>query len=440
MNDEKKLIEHLRGMVSFPTVSNADPEKMDFTVFDRFHAYLDEIYPLLTARLEKKIIGRAGLLYHWKSQHPAEGKNPVVLMAHQDVVPIGDPAEWNFDPFAGTVKDGYLWGRGSADCKSVILAEMEAVEALLEEGFEPDFDIYLAYGSNEEVMVEEKSAKQIVSYLKEQGVEPGAVFDEGGATEKTPGGYVSKVEMGEKAFQDYEFFKESPGGHSMAPGAGTALGSVCRAIAAVEDHPFPYRLTPLVINQLIAQAYSVPAEKRAVYEDPEGHFEQLCALAKTDIYLDALLHTTCAATMASASEQDNILPTRPSVIVNCRVLEGDTSESVLEHFRQVIPDDVSVRLVYGEDPLPASLVGSHAYRVMEEVEKERFGDDLKLVPGLLPGGTDARFFQAVSSAVFRHTGYLKDGSPDGAHRPDERFPIADIGRGREFYMMFLKKY
>ena len=427
-------------MVQFPTISNADPEKMDFGVFDAFHEKLAELYPLLHGHLTRTIVGRANLLYHWTSPRSTAGKAPVILMAHQDVVPTGDPAKWTYPPFSGTIADGCVWGRGSGDCKSVILGEMEAVESLIAEGFVPDYDIYLAYSENEEVMIEKKGAKELVAWFAAKGIHPGAVLDEGGGIEKTEHGYVCRAQLGEKAFQDYEFYQECAGGHSMAPGRGTALGAVCRAIAAVEEHPFPYRLTPLVESELKALSQSLTGRKQEVYADPAAHFDELCAYAADDRMLDALLHTTCAATMASASFQSNVLPDRAAIIVNVRVLEGDTIESVMAHFQSIIPANVKVRLVFGEDPGRSASVDSRIYRLIEKIAKDTYGQSTVMVPCLLPGGTDARFYQAISDHVFRHTGYLEDARRSGAHQPNEKVPVDTLATGCAFYRKFLKEY
>ena len=66
-------------------------------------------------------------------------------MAHQDVVPEGDLEKWTYPPYSGTIADGKIWGRGSSDCKSNLIGQLEAVEALLEKGYEPDYDLYLSY-------------------------------------------------------------------------------------------------------------------------------------------------------------------------------------------------------------------------------------------------------------------------------------------------------
>lgn len=142
--------EHLAGAVRFATVSNADNSLTDYTKFDAFHEYLKETYPLVHKHLALEHTDQAGLLFHWKGTGKS-GAAPLLLMAHQDVVPEGDPEKWTYPPYSGTIADGKIWGRGSSDCKSNLIGQLEAVEALLEKGYEPDYDLYLSYGYMEEV-------------------------------------------------------------------------------------------------------------------------------------------------------------------------------------------------------------------------------------------------------------------------------------------------
>ncbi|MCF0151478.1 MAG: M20/M25/M40 family metallo-hydrolase, partial [Firmicutes bacterium] len=174
-------VEHLQGMVQCPTVSNVDPEKIPVEEFFKLHGYLEKAYPLVHKNLEKEVIGKAALVFHWKGTGKS-GKLPVLLCAHQDVVPEGDWNAWKFPPFSGHVdEEGIMWGRGTTDCKCTMQAELDAVEALLAEGYTPDMDVYMAFGYNEEIMGGPGAACQYVhDAFAERGIRFGLVLDEGG--------------------------------------------------------------------------------------------------------------------------------------------------------------------------------------------------------------------------------------------------------------------
>ena len=438
--------EHLSGMVQFPTLSNTDESKVDYDVFYRFHEYLEKTYPLVHKTFEKKVIGKASLLYKWASENPAEGKLPVLLMAHQDVVPEGDHAQWKFPPYSGTIEGSVVHGRGSGDCKANILSELETLEALIAEGFKADYDIYLAFGHNEEIMVPEdrKGARLVAEYLEKQGVRLGAVFDEGGGPEKIKTdayeGYMITLFAGEKGFHDYEIYKDCKGGHSMAPGSGTALGQVAKAVVNLEANLFPYRLTDLTRASLKAQSVLYSGKKKEAYADPDHHMDELAEFAKEDLFLDATLRTTLAVTMAQGSGQSNILPTHASVTVNSRVLSGDTGESVQAYIQSLCPEGVQVRHIAGEGPYPDGRTDGPVVELIGEVEEEILGEKPVIIPSLLPGGTDAKCYTGICDNVFRYTGTIKNGVGGGAHGFNESFDTATTQSSVDFFTGFLKKY
>lgn len=434
-----KYVEHLQGLVRIPTVSCADPNSEKYAPFDELHKYLEKTYPNIHRVMEKKTFGRAGLLFRWPGEDPS--KPPMVLMAHQDVVPVGDENAWTHSPFCGDVIDGCLWGRGSVDCKEIVMGGLEAAEALIAEGFTPECDVYLNYGGNEEISAPDKTAELVVAYFKENNIVPGLVIDEGIGMNEYHGenfdGYLCNINLGEKARAEIEIYAESEGGHAMEPGQGSALGVLAKAIVAIEANPMPYRLTELVKNQIIAMAVSAPKDKLYIYQDPEKHFDDLCKLAKEDKKIDSLLHTTLAVTMAQGSDQSNVLPRRASAVMDCRILEGDTIESVVEHIMSVVPDGIKVKYDAEVVASDSSVVGSTAYQAVEEALKKVYGN-VHMIPGLLGGGTDSRYFQTISNNVFRAGLYVEDERWGKAHSVDEKIPCDCLERGVRSYYELIK--
>ena len=439
-------IEHLKHFIQFPTVSDENDLNIDFRPFMDFHRYLQKTYPVLHRKFKKEVIGKANLLYHYSSAHPS-GKLPVLLMAHQDVVPVGETEGWSDDPFSGNVHDGAIWGRGATDCKNVILSELEAVEHLFTEGFDPDFDIYLAYSYNEEVQSRNKGAEAIVETLYERDIHLGAVFDEGSGPSRSETdeykSIVNIISLGEKASQDYEIYAESEGGHSMAPGRGTALGRVAAAVAKLEAEPFPYRLIPLVKEELRSKAKQYSGHIREIYEEPEKYFDELIDLSKTDKLLDSHLHTTIAITQAYGSERSNILPTRAGFIVNVRLLEGDNEETVIKHFREVLPEDIKIKKLSGDNPTKSTLPKGREYDLIQKAVSKVYDvseESVITIPSYLAGGTDSRYYRRISDNVFIYSGIFHDGKSGGAHGYNEHFSISNIDTGIRFFTEYLKLY
>ncbi|MBQ8026747.1 MAG: M20/M25/M40 family metallo-hydrolase, partial [Clostridia bacterium] len=108
--DADLAAKHISEAITYKTVSYPDPDDMDWAEFERFHAFLDEAYPLISEHLEKEVVDRASLLYRWKGTDPS--LDPIALLAHQDVVPIskGTEQDWDHEPFSGDIDGGYIWG------------------------------------------------------------------------------------------------------------------------------------------------------------------------------------------------------------------------------------------------------------------------------------------------------------------------------------------
>ena len=441
---DSKYAEHLSKMVQFPTVSTTNDENTDWKPLQDFQNYLRETYPLVHSRMSVTKIGNGSLLFHLKSEHPTH--RPVLIMSHQDVVPAGDASRWTYPPFSGKIADGKIWGRGSIDCKALVMAEMETVEALLKEGFAPNYDLYIALGHNEEVEAapDVKGSKLTVAFLKEHGVKLGCLFDEGGKVLcGKDNGYsedLAQVSLGEKASVNFVIYKDGKGGHAMKPGKGTLLGSIGRAIAAIEANPMPYRLIPITEAQLKASAGLQPEKIQEIYADPQHHWDELCQLARDDIFLDGLLHTTFAVTMASGSSISNVLPTHAECTVNVRILQGDTIDSVTEYLKSILPADVKIKCMGTENPRPVGSAESREFKLLEDVLSEIYDGHIKVVPSLLLGGTDSRNYTEICDNVFKFGGGYNTADYGQTHQIDEHIPLAVLGASIQFLTAYLKAY
>ena len=227
-------MEALQAAVRIPTVSRRDG--VDTEVFDALLAELERRFPLLHERLELTRVHTHGLLFRWAGTSDAQ---PVVLMAHLDVVPIEDESRWTHPPFSGAVVDGVVWGRGTLDDKGCVVAICSAVEELLEDGHEPAQDVWLSFGCDEEVFGQ--AAPEAVAVLRERGVEPWFVLDEGGAVAggAFPGvsAPVAVVGVTEKGVTSLLLRAEGRGGHASTPARNGPTARIAKAITALESSP-----------------------------------------------------------------------------------------------------------------------------------------------------------------------------------------------------------
>lgn len=443
MNYDKELfVRHLQGMVQIPTVSSADPEKTRVDDFFKLHAYLKEAYPLVHKTLKKEIIGKCALLYTWKGTGKS-GNLPLLMTAHQDVVPEGDHSMWKYPPFSAHVdEDNIMWGRGCTDSKCNMQAYLDALEMLIADGFVPDYDIYLAFGYNEEIMGGPGAACQIVhDELLKRGIQFGMVIDECGGISEMDGKLVATIVTCEKGYADYEFSVEDEGGHSSFPPVHTALGKLGNAVWQLENNRMEAKLTAPVIAEMKALAPFTPGHLGELYKDPEANWEELKQLAETDKKANQMLRTTTAATMASGSDQANILPERAVVITNSRLLPGETLEDLEAHFAKVLPEEVKVRLVKGHNPPAISTTESYGYRLLTKIFEDKY-PGITVMPSMLAGGTDSRYYCDLTptKSVYRVTGIKHSDRTAGAHQVNEHIDCNVIPDNVDFYVRLFKEY
>jgi carboxypeptidase PM20D1 len=392
----------LAEAIRFKTVSNIDRSLVDYSTFKGLHEFLQRSFPLVNSSLEKKVINGYGFLYYWKGSD--SGKKPVLLLAHQDVVPASDEG-WKYPPFSGAIEEGYIWGRGTLDDKGCLLAIMEALEFLLKAGYQPSRSIYLASGFDEEVGGHEGAGK-IAEYLKTQGVQFEYILDEGMLATRgvAPGiaGWTALVGVAEKGYISLELSAEQKGGHAAAPPPQTTVGILAAAIVKLQDNPFTMRMTG-------------PSAGLFEYLGPEMKFPNKMIFANIWLFgslikkrmaataAAASLRTTTAPTMFKGSPQDNVLPTRAIAVINFRILQGDTIQSVINRVTRIINDPrVKISPLVGNlfEPSPVSPLDSRAYGIINRTIREVMGDAL-VTPTLVQGRTDSIYYIDLAECCYR---------------------------------------
>jgi carboxypeptidase PM20D1 len=426
--DQAGATERLAAALRIPTISSRQLELFDKAPFEQYLNGLEAQFPAVYGALTAERIAGHSLLLHWPGRDPAAA--PILFMAHLDMVPVepGTEADWTYAPFAGTVADGFFWGRGALDIKSGVLALHEAVQILLQQGYQPQRSIWLAFGHDEEIGGGSGN-QSVAAVLEQRGQHFAAVIDEGGFVldglipEISPRP-TALIDIAEKAYCTIQLTIRGEGGHSSMPPPHTTVGRISSAIQRLEANPFPTELCDPVRLQLQHLAPEMPFLPRLVLSNLWLTAPLVKAQLAANERANALVRTTTAATMISGGVQENVVPQQAGATVNFRLLPGTTPEQVLKHVRRVI-DDPAIELTLGMTTYPpaSSSVDSPYYRAIARSVREIYPDCVVL-PTLLFGATDSRHYAKLADQVYRFHGLrLPLDDVAGFHGTNERVGV-----------------
>ncbi len=447
--DDELIPQRLAESLMFQTISHQDPANLKSGEISSFnfyslHTYLERKFPNVHASLRKEIVNDLSLLYTWEGSDA--GLKPILLMAHQDVVPVNPETEkdWVYPPFEGTISEGYIWGRGALDMKCSLMGILEAIEVLLGEGFQPRRSVYLAFGHDEEIGGTQGAAK-IAELLHARDIKLEYVLDEGGSIiqDIIPGvsSPVALVGIAEKGYVSLELTVKGEGGHSSMPPKHTSVGTLCRAITRLEDSPFPANMAH--IAQLFKSVSSkIPFVKKIIFANL-WLFSPLVEKVLSKVpETNAVIRTTKAATMFSGGTKENVLPQKATAVVNFRIMPGESIDSVVNYVKKTIDDPhVQVRSTdFSSKPSPVSDIHSKSYTMLRDTIHQIAADkELIVVPYLIPAATDSRYFTGMSDNVYRFVfSKLSHDDLKRIHGTNERISVKDYFQVVTFYYQLLR--
>lgn len=418
------------------TVAPGDPRPGNEGPWLELHDWLETNYPAAHSAMRRETVADYTLLYTWPGRD--ETLKPLLLMAHQDVVPvnIGTEGDWTGAPFAGEIIDGYVYGRGAIDDKGSMVALMEAADALARDGFTPRRTIHFLFGHDEEVSG--RGAAAGIELLKSRGVEPVMALDEGFMiVDPSPltGAPMGFIGVAEKGYITVEITAVAEGGHSSTPPRDSAAVRLSRALVALDENQMPADFSKPPVSDLFrAAAPDMGFTSRMAFANlwlfrgmVEGQMAEIPAA-------NALIRSTTAPTMLVGSAKENVLAQRATAIVNFRIHPNDTEDDILDHIRRVTGDIPGLEIekgrsgVRGTGASPVSPTDNRAYGVLAEVARQA-GDGAPAAPGLVLGATDGRYATAITDSVYRFAPAVM--SPEeltGFHGTNERISVENMGR------------
>ena len=368
---------------------------------------------------------------------------PILIIGHIDVVDARKE-DWSsgLDPFTLTERDGYLYGRGTQDMKGAAAIVVTNFIRWKQEGWVPPRDLILALTGDEEVYGDENGVKWLMANHRELIDAEYAINADGGSFQSRGGRPFSvAVPASEKKETILRLETRNRGGHASQPRKDNAIYQLMAALGRVQQLRFPVALNDVTRAQLAASGAMDPgpvgADLKAVAQDPPdaAAAERLSA----DPLYNALLRTTCVATMLDAGLGPSALPERAHAVLNCRLLPGHASADMLETLRTAIADDsVAITWQFNEpSEAPASPLRREVFAAVEAAVAE-MGAGVVVMPGMSTGMTDARFLRAGGIPTYGVSGLFVEQGDSRSHGRDERVRASDFDAGVGFYDRFVR--
>ncbi len=438
--DLEAAVARLSAAAQIRTISHQDPADNDVAEWDRLHAWLAATYPATHRAMTRTILPNRTLIYHWPGSDTALA--PIIVMAHQDVVPVteGTEGDWKYPPFAGTIAEQAVWGRGTVDDKGSLVGLFEAIEALAGHGFKPKRGIYLVSGHDEEAGG--SGAIAAAARLKAEGVKAIFTLDEGSIVlTDTPviNGPAIMIGIAEKGYATLKVTANAPGGHSSMPPAETGAGTLARAITAITDKPFPLDIQGPGAAMLDALA----AEKGGTTKMAVANQWLFGPILKRQVAAtpstSAAFRTTIAPTMLEGSPKENVLPQTANALINYRIAPWNRSADVMARARNAV-GELPVDLAWVKPPREPSRVSSTSSQGWKWIAAAARADapDAVLSPILVVAGTDSRSMEPVSQDVYRFMPMhfsLKESAM--IHGTNEHMKVDSFKRMIHFYARLL---
>lgn len=440
-SNSDSAIKNLSTAIKIKTVSNSNYDELDYKPFDEFIEFLSNTYTNVYNTMEFKKINNYGLVYKWAGN--SKNKKPLLFLGHYDVVPVesGTENDWKYGPFSGEIAENKIWGRGSLDIKSQIIAHMEVANELIGKGYIPDRDIYYAFGNDEEVGGKTGAAK-ISEYFEQQGLSFEAVYDECGfvaiGSIKGVNSPVAQIGIAEKGYGNIRITACGDGGHAAMPPKNTALGKLSKSICAIEKNQMPAKLTDPVIKLL----NNICSEKGFLFKFLVANkwlFKPLIIkILEASPGDNAMIRTTIATTMAKASDAPNVLPQKAEAVINVRFLPGDSSEMLINHIKRVTRKyDIEVEGLMIREASETSPTETLGYKKLVNTIERIFPNTIA-TPYLVVGGSDSRKYYNVCKNIYRFTPFVIGPKEMASfHNTNESISIENYMRMIDFFEQFI---
>lgn len=367
-------------------------------------------------------------------------KPPILFIGHLDVVEALRQ-DWSMDPFMFTEKDGYFYGRGTSDMKNSDAVMVAILLRFKQENYVPDRDIILALTEDEEGG-DSNGVSWLIQNRRDLINAEYCINPDGGGGDMKDGKYLEMtVQTSEKAYCDFRLEVRNKGGHSSLPRKNNAIYHLASALMQLSKYDFPVRLNETTrlyfehcaktetgqVRDDILKILNTPVDTAAANR-----------LETYSAYYNAMMRTTCVATMLNGGHARNALPQTAEAIINCRMLPGDSQENVMGTLKSVIADTlVKITCLTVSSGNPLSTLNKDVMNSLETVTSSMWPGVI-VMPVMMTGASDGRYLRIAGIPVFGISGCFYDIDDIRAHGKDERVGVKEFFNDLEFTYRFIK--
>lgn len=444
-------VEHFQELIRVKTISREDPALLDRAPFEQWVPTLKRLFPKTFEVSELTMIDEFGILLRWPGKDPS--LDPIVMMAHQDVVPT-EGQDWKHDPFGAEIIDGEIWGRGTLDTKCIVGAFFESAEYLIGQDYVPPRDVYYFSSNGEEVSA--PAAHDAVRWLSDHDIHPYLVLDEGGAVAadaplglKEP---VAMVGVAEKGHVDLTITAYADGGHASTPAANDATRLLVRTCERISANPGAPKITSAVAATLSELAARAGGAIKVVFANLWITRPLVAKIMAANPETGAMLRSTYALTQLEGSPAHNVLPTEAHANFNVRIAPFERVQDCIDRARKLADEECKasgVTLEHIKIEINDAVPWTEPAPISPFEDDKAFDYIHRCVAGVYPEAgfapyvqnscTDSREFNAICERVYRFCGFIYSGEARKLlHSANERMGVDVYKRGIEFYVVFLK--
>jgi acetylornithine deacetylase/succinyl-diaminopimelate desuccinylase-like protein len=376
--------------------------------------------------------GRSALVARLRSSAVADPSKALLLVAHMDVVGV-DRSKWTVDPFGGVIKDGYLYGRGAIDDKSMLAANLAAFIALKRGSVRLNRDVIFLATADEEEFGESSLKIVIAKYWDKLAA--GFAINEGGKVILKNGKVqYTGIQVGEKVSVNVSVTAKGKGGHASTPTMDNPVVHLAAAVDKIGNYTALVRLTSIVrryFEGLAAIEDEETAKWMRVLDTPDRGEHAQRVISDMNPMWNSMMRDTIAPTILQAGVRANVIPSEARAVLNVRLLPGDTIDVLLRDLSKLV-NDPAVKLEVMPDSglaAPNSSMETEFYALITKVCAKEFGG-APVLPMMSTGATDSAQLRLHNVQAYGLRAIpLTEEDDARVHGDDERVPLASFAKG-----------